>query len=105
MTSQPVNYSCVLPCFCSPSVEQTDGLCGARLVALVLGIISLVIGILILSDVLSLHGLGTGAGGGFVGLGFVLICIGICLNCGHKKLVKVFFHRSERIICTNNRCG
>ena len=89
MSSQSINYSCALPC-CSSSVEQTDGLCGARLLALVLGIISLVIGILILSGIPSLHTLGTAAGGVFVGTGFILICIGLCLNCGPKKTQESF---------------
>ena len=38
----------------------------------------------------SLHTLGTAAGGVFVGTGFILICIGLCLNCGLKKTRESF---------------
>jgi hypothetical protein len=85
MSTQSISYSCVLPCFCSPRVEQTDGLCAARTVAVAIAVISALIGILILSGVPSLNNLGTTAGAVFIAGGSLLFLVGLCLHCGPKK--------------------
>src|ERR1700722_15669881 len=60
---------------------QSSFSCFARITAVAVAVLALVVGILILCGVSSFHSLGSGAGGGFVALGILLLAIGSLFRC------------------------